>query len=122
MNLDKLLDDFNNDRQPLIKYYIIGEWIVTDSYNKKGFIIDILVCKGSNYLEAIQEAKEFNHATKKIEAEEYLPLSVGKTVFEATKNSKIPYGLLHRKEVFPDNEEIQKMVEETIKLDKELVW
>ena len=108
MNLDKMLANFAQNGEP--KYYVIGIWLVTKSYTPKGFLIDMIVSKGYGYEEAVDNIKKYEHSfRKKIETEMYLPLTVGKTVFEATKNSKEIYDLLTRGNAMPDNERIQEL-------------
>ena len=121
-SLDKLLDDFNNGREPIIKYYVIGMWLITNDYNKDGYIIDFMVCKGQNWLEAVEEARKFKNSIMNIKFEKYLPLTIGKTVLEATKNTDYFGQLLWKEEVMPDDERIQNsfdlVVEEDNKDDK----
>ena len=120
MDLDKLFEDVYNNVTHDPKYYVIGMWLITEDYNKDGYIIDIMVCKGFNWQEAVEEAKDYENKIKKITDEKYLPLSVGKTVLEATKNSNKFYDLLAKKELLPDDEEILKIVEDTIEMDVKL--
>lgn len=105
-SLDKLLDEFNKGTEPIIKYYAIGMWLITNDYNNDGYIVDIIICKGKLWEEAVKEAKEYENKIKNITEEKYIPLSVGKSVLEATKDISRLYDLLVGKEVFPDNEEI----------------
>lgn len=120
MNLDKLFEDIYNNVKHVDKYYVIGMWLITNDYNKDGYIIDIMVCKGKNWQEAVNEAKTYENKIKNISEDTYLPLSVGLSVLEATKNSNKFYDLLARKEVLPNDEEILKLVEETKQKDVEL--
>lgn len=119
VDLNRLLDDFNNGREEVNYYYIIGMWLVTNSYNKNGYIIDIIVCKGENHLEAIDEAKEYQHKIRKIEDEKYVPLTIGKTVLEATKNSSYFNNLLWNEEVMPDDEKVKNAFDLVLKKEKE---
>ena len=105
--LDKLFDNYNKGRKFDYYFYLIGMWLVTNDYNDKGYIMDIMVCKGQNYQEAIKEAEEFEKKTKKIIASEYISLNVGLTVLEATKNAPYFYNLLDKEEVMPDDERIK---------------
>lgn len=104
-NLDAMLKGVALNPNP--KYYLIGVWLVTKDYTPKGFLIDIIVSKGYGYEDAIENIKEYERSFRKMDTEIYLPLTVGETVFEATKNSKEFYDLIHRKNAMPDNEFIQ---------------
>lgn len=103
---------------PEPKYYLIGIWIVSKDYTPKGYLIDIIVSKGYGYEDAIENIKEYEHSFRKIETEIYLPLTVGKNVFEATKESKVFYDLIHRKNAMPDDDFIQEAYEKV--LEKEV--
>lgn len=119
VDLNKLLDDIMNGREEIIYYYLIGMWIITNSYNKNGYVIDMMVCKGKNHNEAIEEAKEFKHKVMNIEAEEYIPLAIGKTVLEATKNTDYFSQLLWKEEVMPDDEKIKNSFNLVVEREKE---
>ena len=121
VDLNQLLNDFNTGKEEVIFYYLIGMWIITDSYNKNGYIIDMMVCKGKSYKEAIEEAKEFKEKVMKIESAEYIPLTIGKTVLEATKNASYFKDLLWVEEVMPDDIKIKNSQDFVAKREKEML-
>ena len=102
------------------KYYVIGMWLVTESYNKNGYIIDVIICKGKNLQEALKEASDYENEIKNIEFEKYLPLSVGETVFEATKDIKDIYNMIHKDEMLPNNSYVEELVEKAKKKEAEI--
>ena len=120
VDLNQLLDDFNNGKEEVIFYYLIGMWLITDSYNKNGYVIDMRVCKGKSYKEAIEEAKEFKEKVMKIESAEYIPLTIGETVLEATKNASYFKDLLWVEEVMPDDIKIKNSQDFVVRKEKEL--
>ena len=120
VDLDKLLDDFNKGKKEVVYYYLIGMWLITSDYNKNGYIIDMMVCKGDSYKEAIEEAREFKEKVMKIESAEYIPLTIGETVLEATKNASYFKDLLWVEEVMPDDEKIKNSFDFVVKKEKEL--
>ena len=120
VDLNKLLDDFNKGKKEVVYYYLIGMWLITNDYNKNGYIIDMMVCKGDSYKEAIEEAREFENKIKNIEAEEYIPLTIGISTLEATKNASYFKDLLWVEEVMPDDEKIKNSFDFVVKKEKEL--
>lgn len=114
IDLNKLLDDFNKGKKEIIYYYLIGMWLITNDYNKTGYTIDMMVCKGLSYQEALEEAITYENAIKKIDEQEYIPLTIGESVLEATKNSDYFSHLLWKEEVLPNDERIQKAFDEVI--------
>ena len=120
VDLDKLLDDLNKGKKEVVYYYLIGMWLITNDYNKNGYIIDMMVCKGDSYKEAIEEAREFKEKVMKIESAEYIPLTIGETVLEATKNASYFKDLLWVEEVMPDDEKIKNSFDFVVKKEKEL--
>ncbi len=112
MDLAKLLNNFQKNPEP--KYYIIGVWLVSDSYTKDGFLVDMVVSKGYGCEDAIKNLKDYESSFRKIKKEYYLPLTVGDTVLKATMNSKEIYDLLHRKNAMPDNKRIQELYKEVL--------
>lgn len=110
MNLDDLFNKIYDEAQIKTKYYVIGMWIITDDYNNKGYIIDIIVCKGKSEEEALNEAKEYENSIKDIKDESYMILDVGETVLEATKDVKDIFIKISREEMFPDNDYIIELV------------
>lgn len=114
------LEDYYNMKTIKDKYYAIGMWMVTDSYNSKGYIIDIMICKGKNHEDAIKEASEYENEIKNIEFEKYLPLTVGESVFEATKDIKDIYIMIHKNEMLPNNTYIDELVENVKKKEAEI--
>lgn len=107
VDLNKLLDDIMNGREEIVYYYLVGMWIVTTSYNRNGYVIDMMVCKGKTWQEAVEEAREFKRKVMDVEEDEYIPLTIGKTVLEATKNTDYFKKLLWVEEVMPDDEKIK---------------
>ena len=104
---------------PNPKYYLIGIWIVSKDYTPKGFLIDIIVSKGYGYEDAVENIRKYENSIRMIETEIYLPLTVGNTVFEATKNFKNFYDLIHTNEVMPDNEIIQEAYNKVLVMEGE---
>ena len=119
VDLNKLLDDIMNGREEIVYYYLIGMWLITTSYNRNGYVIDMMVCKGKNWQEAVEEAREFKRSVLDIEEDEYIPLSIGKTVLEATKNTDYFKKLLWVEEVMPDDEKIKNSFNLVVEREKE---
>ena len=121
-NLNYLLKCISEGKEPLIKYYIIGMWIITNDYTDNGFLIDFIVCKGVNVEEAIEEAKKYENTIRKIKPKEqvYLPLTVAKSIQKATINANEIYDLLIRKKVLFDENRIQELYNETLQLDQQI--
>lgn len=120
MNLDDLFNKIYDEAQIKVKYYVVGMWIITEDYNNKGYIVDIMVCKGKAKEEALKEAKDYENAIKKITDEWYLILDVGETVLEATKDIKDIFLKISKEEIFPDNEFVATLVKNAEKKEREI--
>lgn len=120
MNLDDLFNKIYDEAQKKVKYYVIGMWIITDDYNNKGYIVDIMVCKGKAREEALKEAKDYENTIKKITDEWYLILDVGETVLEATKDVKDIFLKISKEEIFPDSEFVATLVKNAEKKEREI--
>ena len=119
VDLNKLLEDFSNGKEEVYYYYLIGMWLITDDYNSKGYSIDLIVSKGRDMEEAIEEIKKYENKIKRISGEEYIPLTIGKTVFEATKNASYFRDLLWDKEILPNDEIIKNSFDLVCRKEKE---
>lgn len=118
IDLDKLLDDFNKGKKDIIYYYLVGMWLVTEDYTRKGYVIDMMVCKGLSYKDAIEEALMYEGEIKNLEAYEFVPLTIGESVLEATINASYFNNLLSVEEVYPDDKRIQKSFKEMVEKEK----